>query len=78
MFWAAKLNYRKITELLVEHGANLNHRIINVSSFHVHVNVLKKIERYKFINSLMFIIVKLVYAYMLKKKVKELEFVKEN
>lgn len=76
MFWAAKLNYRKITELLVEHGANLNHRIINVSSFHV--NVLKKIELYKFINSLMFIIVKLVYAYMLKKKVKELEFVKEN
>lgn len=31
LFWAAKLNYRQITQLLVEHGADLNHRIVNVS-----------------------------------------------
>lgn len=31
LFWAAKLNYRQITQLLVEQGADLNHRIVNVS-----------------------------------------------
>lgn len=31
LFWAAKLNYRQITQLLVEHGADLNHRIVHVS-----------------------------------------------